>query len=231
VWAEFRTWLEDNLTEAIETNYNWLIDRAEWIAHTISGTFPYAPEPELGLPPSLPADGIDDLEEPRIERFKIGQKMFTGLRGSYGGVLMFGLVTGLAGLPLINPVSLSAGAAFATKSIRDEGDARLKRRQAVAKAAAQRHVDDVFLRFSKECRDIVRSVQRRLRDHFSALTDRLADDAAREREARQTGSAHRERRMLELRREIERLAELHRRAGELGTRAMAGGGPVRELSA
>jgi hypothetical protein len=231
VWAEFRTWLEDNLTEAIETNYNWLIDRAEWIAHTISGTFPYAPEPELGLPPSLPADGIDDIEEPRIERFKIGQKMFTGLRGSYGGVLMFGLVTGLAGLPLINPVSLSAGAAFATKSIRDESDSRLKRRQAVAKAAAQRHVDDVFLRFSKECRDIVRSVQRRLRDHFSALTDRLADDAAREREARQTGSAHRERRMLELRREIERLAELHRRAGELGTRAMAGSGPVRELSA
>jgi hypothetical protein len=231
VWGEFRTWLEDNLTEAIETNYNWLIDRAEWIAQTISGTFPDAPEPELGLPPSLPADGIDDIEEPRIERFKIGQKMFTGLRGSYGGVLMFGLVTGLAGLPLINPVSLSAGAAFATKSIRDESDARLKRRQAVAKAAAQRHVDDVFLRFSKECRDIVRSVQRRLRDHFSALTDRLADDAARDREARQTGSAHRERRMLELRREIERLAELHRRAGELGTRAMAGGGAVRELSA
>jgi hypothetical protein len=183
------------------------------------------------LPAALPADEIDGIEEPRIERFKIGQKMFTGLRGSYGGVLMFGLVTGLAGLPLINPVSLGAGAAFATKSIRDEGDARLKRRQAVAKGAAQRHVDDVFLRFSKECRDIVRGVQRSLRDHFSALTDRLADDATREREARQTGSAHRERRIVELKREIERLAELHRRAGELGTRAIARGGAVREISA
>jgi hypothetical protein len=231
VWGEFQKWLEENLTDAIETNYNWLIDRAEWIAHKVGGTFPHAPEADLGLPAALPADGIDGIQEPRIERFKISQKMFTGLRGSYGGVLMFGLVTGLAGLPLINPVSLGAGAAFATKSIRDEGDARLKRRQAVAKAAAQRHVDDVFLRFSKECRDIVRSVQRSLRDHFSALTDRLADDATRERETRQTGSAHRERRILALKREIERLAELHRRAGELGTRAIARGGAVREISA
>jgi hypothetical protein len=231
VWGEFQKWLEKSLTDAIETNYNWLIDRAEWIAHKVGGTFPHAPEADLGLPAALPADEIDGIEEPRIERFKIGQKMFTGLRGSYGGVLMFGLVTGLAGLPLINPVSLGAGAAFATKSIRDEGDARLKRRQAVAKGAAQRHVDDVFLRFSKECRDIVRGVQRSLRDHFSALTDRLADDATREREARQTGSAHRERRIVELKREIERLAELHRRAGELGTRAIARGGAVREISA
>jgi hypothetical protein len=230
-WPDFREWLEDSLTEAVETNYRWLTDRAEWIAHTVAGTFPDVPEPDLGLGELHPADAVEAVEEPRIERFKLSQKAFTGLRGSYGGLLMFGLVTGLAGLPLINPVSLGAGAAFATKTIRDEGDMRLKRRQAVAKSAAQRHVDDVFLRFSKECRDIVRSVQRQLRDHFAARTDQLADDALRVREAMQTGAAQRDRHVLALKREIERLADLHSRAGALGVRAIEQAGRARELSA
>jgi hypothetical protein len=230
-WPEFREWLEDSLSDAVETNYRWLTDRAEWIAHLVAGTFVDVPEPDLGLADAHPGDGLDSVEEPRIERFKVSQKMFTGLRGSYGGLLMFGLVTSLAGLQLINPISVGAGAAFATKTIRDEGDARLKRRQAIAKSAAQRYVDDVFLRFSKECRDIVRSVQRQLRDHFAARTDQLVDDISRAREAMQTGAAQRDRRTLALKREIERLAELHGRAGALGVRAIEQAGRARELSA
>ncbi|HET6287546.1 MAG TPA: dynamin family protein [Amycolatopsis sp.] len=228
IWPDFRTWLEENLAEAVETNYNWVSDRARWIAHAVAAGF----GPRYGQAPELPltgsgADSIPEVGAPKIERFKIGQKLFTGLRGSYGGVLMFGLVTSLAGLPLINPVSLGAGVAFATKSVRDEGGMRLQRRQALAKAAAQRHVDDVFIRFSKEIKDEVRQVQRRLRDHFAALSDELAEELTRQRELIIAGSAERDRRAQRVKKEIDRLAALHRKAGALG----GGAAPRRELSA
>ena len=230
VWEDFSAWLDDSLADAVETNYSWLADRAEWIAQATAACFGAQYEHAL---PDLRLDGsgvesLDDVRRPKIEKFKIGQQAFTGLRGSYGGVLMFGLVTSLAGLPLINPVSIGAGAAFAAKTIKDEGGMRLQRRQAVAKQAAQRHVDDVFLRFSKECRDSIRLVQRRLRDHFTGLAEELADELTRERETIMAGTAERERRTVHIRREIDRLAGLHQRAGELGTIA---GRQRRELSA
>ncbi|MFD5243656.1 dynamin family protein [Amycolatopsis sp. NPDC058340] len=228
IWPDFQTWLEENLAEAVETNYNWVSDRSAWIAQAVASTF----GPHYGHAPELPltGSGVDSIPEvgaPKIERFKIGQKLFTGLRGSYGGVLMFGLVTSLAGLPLINPVSLGAGVAFATKSVRDEGGMRLQRRQALAKAAAQRHVDDVFIRFSKEIKDEVRQVQRRLRDHFAALSDQLSEELTRQRELIIAGSAERDRRTQRVKKEIDRLAALHRKAGALGATAR----DIRELSA
>ncbi len=228
IWPDFQAWLEENLADAVETNYDWVSERAKWIAHAVASSF----GPRYGQTPELPlsGSGVDSIPEvgaPKIERFKIGQKLFTGLRGSYGGVLMFGLVTSLAGLPLINPVSLGAGVAFATKSVRDEGGMRLQRRQALAKAAAQRHVDDVFIRFSKETRDAVRLVQRRLRDHFTMLADELAEELTRQRELIVAGSAERDRRTQQVKREIDRLASLHRKAGALGS----GAAPRRELSA
>jgi hypothetical protein len=228
IWPDFQTWLEDNLAEAVETNYNWVSDRATWIGHAVAASF----GPRYGQAPELPltgsgADSIPEVGTPKIERFKIGQKLFTGLRGSYGGVLMFGLVTSLAGLQLINPISLGAGVAFAAKSVKDEGGMRLQRRQALAKAAAQRHVDDVFIRFSKEVRDEVRLAQRRLRDHFTALSDELAEELTRQRELIIVGSAERDRRTQDVKREIDRLAALHRKAGALGS----GAAPRRELSA
>lgn len=228
IWPDFQVWLEENLAKAVETNYNWVSDRLTWIAHAVAANF----GPRYGQTPELPLNGsgaesIPEVGTPKIERFKIGQKLFIGLRGSYGGVLMLGLVTSLAGLPLINPVSLGAGVAFATKSVRDEGGMRLQRRQAVAKAAAQRYVDDVFIRFSKEIRDAVRLVQRRLRDHFTALSDELAEELTRQRELIVVGSAERDRRTQQVKREIDRLAALHRKAGALGS----GAAPRRELSA
>lgn len=228
IWPDFQTWLEENLAEAVETNYNWVSDRSTWIAHAVATGFGarYGQAPDLPLTGSG-VDSIPEVGAPKIERFKIGQKFFTGLRGSYGGVLMFGLVTSLAGLPLINPVSLGAGVAFATKSVRDEGGMRLQRRQALAKAAAQRHVDDVFIRFSKEIKDEIRQVQRRLRDHFTALSDELAEELTRQRELIIAGSAERDRRTQRVKKEIDRLAALHRKAGALGT----GAAPRRELSA
>jgi hypothetical protein len=108
----------------------------------------------------VPADPVGDMRMPRVEGFGVGQKLFIGMRGSYSGLLMFGLATTIAGLPLINPISIGAGAAFGAKSVLEERGNRLKRRQAAAKNAAHRYVDDFFITYGKHSKDTARQIHR-----------------------------------------------------------------------
>jgi predicted GTPase len=213
-WETFEEWLSDNLTEAAETNFHWLVERSWWVADRVAECFP---ERKDILPDSvIPHDAevfTGDAERPKLEKFTSGQRIFTGLRGSYGGVLMFGLITSLAGLPLLNPISIGAGMALGGKSIGEEGESRLKRRQATAKSAAQRHVDDFFLRFSKDCKDSARRIQRGLRDHFAELAEQLlqglTDSAAAAQKTAQAELSGRQRRDQELRQSLQQLTQLH----------------------
>ncbi|MFD2418222.1 dynamin family protein [Amycolatopsis pigmentata] len=174
-WPEFEEWLRENLTTVAETNSEWLLDRFEWIARKI-GRY-VAPHRTDALPDSLPrevpADPVGEMRMPRVENFGVGQKLFIGMRGSYSGLLMFGLATTIAGLPLINPISIGAGAAFGAKSVLEERGNRLKRRQAAAKNAAHRYVDDFFITYGKHSKDTARQIHRALRDRLSAVTDEL----------------------------------------------------------
>jgi 50S ribosome-binding GTPase len=200
-WPAFAEWLEARLVDAADANFGWLVERCHWIADKVAQSFPHPCQ----IPPECvpagyqdPFDEVGPLDKPHLERFTLSQKAFTGLRGSYGGVLMFGLLTSLTvGLPLINPIALGAGVLFGGKSILEEGETRLRRRQAAAKTAAQRHVDDFFLRFGKDCKDVLRYVHRGLRDHFAGLASELQDEMT-----------ERDRRALERRRELEQLAAL-----------------------
>lgn len=216
VWDSFAEWLEENLSEAAERNFAWLIERGEWIAQAIAANFPadqpgIYPETTFEVPREL-FDSVTRPEMPTFERFTVTQKVHSGLRGSYGGVLMAGLITSLAGMPVINAISIGVGGLFGTKSLRDESEVRLKRRQAAAKAAAQRHVDDFFLRFGKDTKDIARRVQRRLRDHFTAVTEELQEtileSARHAREAVDRDAAA----LDGKRRELEQLNALQRQA-------------------
>ncbi|MBK1784998.1 dynamin family protein [Prauserella cavernicola] len=222
-WPEFEQWLRDNLKAVAETNSTWLLDRFEWIARKIARQV--APRGDDALPEKLlgaeARDHIGDLRMPNVERFGVGQKLFVGLRGSYSGLLMFGLATTLAGMPLINPISLGAGAAFGAKSVFEERGARLKRRQAVARTAAHRHVDDFFLTYGKESKDTVRLIHRDLRDRCTAvahdLRTEIADTAKRIKQVIDTETAERGASARELARGIEQLNLLYRRGHSLAT--------------
>ncbi len=181
-------------------------------------------------PPALvaAADGADEqvpgLDAPPVARFSPGQKLFIGLRGSYGGVVMFGLVTSLAGMSLINPISIGGGAIFGGKTIRDESKSLLKKRQAEAKTLVARHIDDVFVRLNKEARDSVRRVQRALRDHFTAVTEDLQeivmDSLRNAKAAADQDVAVREQHSRRIQEELAVLARLHSEALALsGVRA------------
>ncbi|HJP80080.1 MAG TPA: dynamin family protein [Pseudonocardiaceae bacterium] len=237
-WNQFEDWLMESLTDTANANYGWLLDRFHWMAEKVAQSVPM-PRGE-SIPEDiaeLPADrlGVEEPEAPRLEPFTLGQKAFTALRSSYGGVLMFGLATSLAGLQLINPISLGAGVAFGGKGIRDESEGRLKRRQAAARAAAQRHIDDFYLAFSKDCKDMLRQAQRRLRDHFLAVTEALQDEAVaiaeKARQSIQAEAVQVDARNRQVQRDLEKLVNLYQRVQALVTTAVAARGAGLEITA
>jgi hypothetical protein len=65
------------------------------------------------------------------------------MRGSYGGVLMFGLITTFVGLSLLNPISIGAGVLLGTKAYKEDKENRVKARRSEAKMAIRRFTDDV----------------------------------------------------------------------------------------
>lgn len=233
-WEPFQSWLDTVCTDAAEANFAWLLQRCDWIADRVAGHFTgyragyragegpgradLVPRWHVDIPGAL-SERPATIERPAIERFTPLQKVFTGLRGSYLGVLMFGLATTLAGMPLLNPISLGAGALFAGKSIRDESRSLLKRRQATAKAAAQRHVDDFFLRLNKECKDTARWVQHRLRDHYTAVTEQIHDgivgSARTAKQAADADAVERDQRHRDIQAQMRRLATLYEQAQQL----------------
>ncbi|GLZ36413.1 dynamin family protein [Actinokineospora sp. NBRC 105648] len=216
VWPEFSDWMHDNLTAVAETNSQWLLDRFEWIAGRVARqVVPDARQLPAEVLRGLATEHVVGLRKPAIEPFSPVQKAFVGLRGSYSGLLMSGLATTLAGLPLINPISLGAGAAFGARSVFEERGARLKRRQAMAKTTAQRHVDDFFLSYGKESKDATRLIHRALRDRFAEVAQELRDAAAESarliKRDLDAEAARRTTRAAEVRRELERLLALRAR--------------------
>lgn len=215
-WDSFVEWLDENLIEAAETNYGWMLQRCDAIARRVADHFvPYGytydqlPRWSVQVPEDL-ADRVAVIDQPQIERFTFSQKVFSGLKGSYGGILMIGLATSLTGMPLINPLSVAAGALFGGKTVYDDSKSMRKRRQMAVKNAAQRHVDDFFLRFNKDSRDTSRRMQRMLRDHFAALTEELQEAIIQSvKRAKQAADIEREQRQRKIEASMKQLAALY----------------------
>jgi len=231
-WRDVDEWLHGALVDAAEETCASLVDRIDALAERVARQLTDDPDARSAVHriaerlQRLP-ERVTPIDRPAAEKFTVSQRIFSGLRGSYGGVLMFGLVTSLAGQPLINPLSLGAGAVFGGKTIFDDGRSVRRRRQAVAKAAVQRHIDDVFLRLGKDVRDAVRHVQRALRDQLATMTEELqesiVESARTAKQAADSEAAVREHRAQRIRRELMRLGGLYEQARELSA---AAGPPV-----
>jgi hypothetical protein len=94
------------------------------------------------------------------------QKLIGAMRGSYSGILMAGIITSLAGLALINPISVFAGAVLGGFSLRQERSNRLERRRNEARNAVRRAVDETTFHVVKETRSRLTDVKRQMRGEF-----------------------------------------------------------------
>ncbi|MGP3535709.1 dynamin family protein [Microbacterium sp. RD1] len=176
IWEQIAEWLDSRVSAAVSETFVWTNERSRWLSERVADEF-LAGEAAIPLPDVGDVTGVlDPVEE--LQRLDAGQmgaaeKIYIGVRGSYGGVLMVGLATSLIGLSLINPLSLLAGVLVGRRAYREDMSGRLMRRQAEAKNLLRRHIEDVVFQVGKQLKDRLRLVQRASRDHFGSIADEL----------------------------------------------------------
>ncbi len=215
VWDEFSTWLEERSSDLLSDTFTWAQENTAWLCERVGDHFTAemassVPRFAVGETSGL-LELAPDLGDVDRGRLHLGQKLFIGMRGSYGGVLMFGLLTSIAGLALINPLSIGAGLVLGAKAYHDEKGLRLARRRNDAKVAVRRYLDDVQFQVSKTLRDRLRQVQRGLRDYYTLRAEELQrslnESLTAARAAAKSSQSEREERIAVLR---EKLAEAER---------------------
>jgi hypothetical protein len=175
-WNQFAKWVQDTAASAVSANSVRATQRARWLARRVAEHFDSDREqtlPSLQTPSGDPLRSVRAMEVRPDEKFGVGGRFLSGLRGGYSGMLMFGMIGSAIGLSLINPLSIGAAVLLGGKTIGDERKRIVQRRQNDAKAALRRYIDDVTFHAGKESRDMLRLLQRDLRDHFTALADQL----------------------------------------------------------
>lgn len=120
------------------------------------------------------------------------------------------------------------------KAFREDQEARLKRRQAEAKALVRRQLDDVTFQVGKQLKDRLRLVQRSIRDHFTEIADEhhrsLTDSVAAAQQAATTYALEKDARIREIKAELKKVDAVSRAAAAVAaevsaaTPRQAGGG-------
>ncbi len=226
-WDQFAAWVQQQVASAASANFVWAAQRARHLAEQVAEHFA---EGGTNLLPELTIDTsggiaprVSALEQPTLEKVSIGAKAMSGMRGGYMGALMIGMLTTMAGLALINPISIGAGVALGAKGVRDDKKRALVRRQFEAKAAMRRHLDEVQFAVGKDSRDMLRRMQRTLRDHFASVAEELHTSVTGSVNAAQsavrTTESERNSRIADLQAELERLEALATRARALAKAA------------
>ncbi|WP_082914255.1 dynamin family protein [Microbacterium sp. H83] len=218
IWDQITEWLDQRVAAAVAETFVWTDERSRWLSEEVAELFSQE-EAEL---PSIDVgdtrgvldvvEGISGIDSGQLSA---GEKIFIGVRGSYGGVLMVGLVTGLIGMSLINPLSLLAGVLVGRRAYREDMSARLGRRQQEAKALVRRHIDEVIFQVGKQLKDRLRLVQRTARDHFGAIAEELhrslSEALTAAKQAATAFTSTRDARVVALQKRMDQLEAMRRR--------------------
>jgi hypothetical protein len=222
IWDQIIEWIDQRVAGAVSETFVWTDERSRWLSEEVADLFI---EGESGIPAIDVGDttGVLDTVEQMAGldsgRLGAGEKIYIGVRGSYGGVLMVGLATGLIGMSLINPLSLLAGVLVGRRAYREDMTARLTRRQQEAKTLVRRYIDEVTFQVGKQLKDRLRLVQRSARDHFGSMAEELhrslTDALNAARQAAGTYTTKRDDRVAQLQGQLEQLESLRRGIPEL----------------
>ena len=223
-WPEFVTWLEDSTAAALADTFAWAEESAGWLAERVAQHFD---EDSIESFPSLDVSdtsGLQDRVRPMGEMDSktpsLGSKVIIGMKGSYGGVLMFGILTGLAGMALINPISVGAGLLLGGRAFKEDAENRLNRRRMEARNLVRKQLDEVVFQTSKVLRDRLRHVQRQVRDHFAEVADDLSrsigESVSSAQSAAKADAKQRESRLAEIAADRSTIAALRKDVAALG---------------
>ncbi|PVW03338.1 Isoniazid-inducible protein iniA [Microbacterium sp. Gd 4-13] len=217
IWDQITEWLDQRVSAAVSETFVWTNERSQWLAERVAEEFITE---EAGIPLIRVGDTdglldpVEDMQGIQEGRLGAAEKIYIGVRGSYGGVLMAGLATSLVGLSLLNPISLLVGVVVGRRAYKEDMSNRLNRRQAEAKNLVRRHIEDVVFQVGKQLRDRLRSVQRAARDHFGGIADELhrslSDSVLVAKQAAVTYQSDRDSRVKQLEMHLNRIEALRK---------------------
>jgi hypothetical protein len=212
IWDQITEWLDQSVASAVSETFVWTDERSRWLSEEVAQLFS---EGEADLPVIDVGDTqgvLDPVEQISVldtGRLSAVERIYIGVRGSYGGVLMVGLATSLIGMSLINPLSLLAGVFVGRRAYREDMNSRLTRRQHEAKLLVRRYIDEVIFQVGKQLKVRLRLVQRSARDHFGSMAEELHRSLSEALKAAQqtatTYTAKRDERVAQLQAQLRRL--------------------------
>jgi Dynamin family len=218
-WAEFESWLRRHVAESAVATYDHLLESAGHLTELVGRQFSEDADTPLAFSIDAPLAALEDIQLGGAFGKEKGARSNIALsaaRGSYGGILMFGMVGGLIGIPFITPIAVVLSLGLARKAVRDDLKRRHAMRQQQAKAALRQYIDEVSFVVNKECRDALRRTQRLLRDEFGARARSLqrssVDALAHAERAMQLPPEDREARRRQLEGELRQLDDVGKRA-------------------
>lgn len=175
MWDDFEQWLHRRIGYDLAAHHQAIADRANELAATVADHFA-EDEGELGVEVHLDLRTVTARvlrEHVTLEKAGLSGNALAAVRGSYGGLLMFGMVGQMAGLALLNPFSVLVGIGLGRRGLREEKRRQLVQRQQQAKMTVRKYLDDINLEASKVSRDAIRHAHRELRDEFAARAEQL----------------------------------------------------------
>jgi hypothetical protein len=218
-WAEFEPWLYRRVAEDVTNNYRFLHVRSSDLATRVAEHFDLGQgEVAVELETSNPTDvmstvGVDAQVE--LRKLNPAMQLLSGVRGGYYGSLMFTALGGMAGLAL-GPLVLGAGLFLGRKSLKDEKERSLAQRRATAKNTVRKYADEVTFLVGSDSRNTLRQIQRQLRDHYSSRAEELHRSTGEAfqgaQKAAQSDQATRQKRLVDVQAELQRIATLRSRA-------------------
>lgn len=222
-WDEFEGSLYRQAAEQVVGNYGLLHHRSREIAARVAEHFNLdGSEIALNLAVGFPSDMVEDARRAVAVEMRQGNIVGAGLtaiRGSYSGILMFGVLGRVMGLGLLNPAAIVVGLLLGGKALRDEKNRALAMRRTQAKNAHRKYVDELAFEVAKDSRDTLRRLQRQLRDYFAARADELhrstVEALAKAKDAARVDGVSREQRLRDVEAELDRIRSLRERVAAL----------------
>ncbi|HET8619240.1 MAG TPA: dynamin family protein, partial [Acidimicrobiales bacterium] len=169
-WSEFETWLRRQVVTAAVATYDYLADRAAELTDRVGQQFQRDADHPIAFSISAPVSALEGIHLGGDFRDKGARAsaLLSAARGSYGGMLMFGMAGSLLSIPVAAPVLLVLSLGLGRRALREDRTRRHQQHQAEARAALHRYAQEVSLVVGKECKDALRHTQRLLRDQFAA---------------------------------------------------------------
>lgn len=175
-WDEFEAWLRQRLAAETLENYALLVRLAKEVATRVAENFDLA-ESEIAPPEVTPPVTVTETIE-TDSSFATGDKKLkaglAGLQKGYFGFIMISMTAGLTSLAIpVAPVGLAAAAILGRTGFKEDRLRQLEKRRTQAKLTVRRFIDEFNMQVGKDSRDVLRRLQREMRDGYTQRAEEL----------------------------------------------------------